>query len=411
MMPHRRPSRTGPRPLALHLANASLISLASQAALPLWKSGSLPWKAELAPAVASLAQDLAGASAEEFGGAVEAELRRRADLFLRGIERYRRHPYRRDLPEMPLLWQEGTTRILDYASAGGLPVLAVPSLINRSYVLDLAPGNSLLRFLAQQGLRPLLVDWGAPGDEERKFDLTDYILRLERACEVASEASGGKPVALLGYCMGGLLALALAARRPELVRAQALLATPWAFHAERADHARLLGSLANSFAATFQPMGELPVDLLQALFASLDPMMAVKKFTRFAAADEESPQIRAFVALEDWLNDGVPLALPAALECLRDWYGADRPGRGCWRVGGKAIVPEEIAAPSLVVLPAADRIVPPKSAKALAEALPNVEVLTPPLGHIGMVVGHGAPDAVWKKLAEWVKILKRGSVS
>jgi len=59
----------------------------------------------------------------------------------------------------------------------------------------------------------------------------------------------------------------------------------------------------------------------------------------------------------------------------------------------------------------ANRAQAASDAKALAEALPNVEVLTPPLGHIGMVVGHGAPDAVWKKLAEWVKILKRGSVS
>ena len=50
------------------------------------------------------------------------------------------------------------------ARPGGAPLLAVPSLINRAYVLDLAPGRSLLRYLAAQGLRPLLVDWGAPGD-------------------------------------------------------------------------------------------------------------------------------------------------------------------------------------------------------------------------------------------------------
>ena len=68
-----------------------------------------------------------------------------------------------------MLWQEGTTRLLDYAPAGGMPVLAVPSLVNRAYILDLAPDNSLMRYLAGLGLRPFLVDWDAPGEVERRL--------------------------------------------------------------------------------------------------------------------------------------------------------------------------------------------------------------------------------------------------
>ena len=59
--------------------------------------------------------------------------------------------------------------------------LVVPSLINQSQVLDLLPGASMLRFLAAGGTRPLLVDWGAPGELERSFTLTDYVAgRLAR---------------------------------------------------------------------------------------------------------------------------------------------------------------------------------------------------------------------------------------
>ena len=72
-------------------------------------------------------------------------------------------------------------------------------------------------------------------------------------------------------------------------------------------------------------------------------------------------------------------------------------------VGGTAIVPQEISVPSLVILPATDRIVPPLSAKALAESLPKATVMTPPLGHIGMVVARDAPKVVWGKLNEWVR--------
>jgi polyhydroxyalkanoate synthase subunit PhaC len=399
--------RQGPRPLALHLANATGALMSSRAALPLLKSGLLPWRPEFALQGGSLTLALAGAKSDLVEAALDAELTRRAALFLEGVERYRRHPYRRDLPEPPLLWQEGTTRLLDYRPRGGTPLLVVPSLINRAYILDLAPGQSLLRYLTEQGLRPLLVDWGAPEKEERQFDVGAYITRrLEPAAEIARQAAGGVAPVVLGYCMGGLLALALAARRPALVGALALLATPWRFHAERAEQARLLGVLAEPMARSYGALGEVPVDVLQALFAAQDPLLAVRKFSRFAGMVEDSPAALGFVALEDWLNDGVPLAVPVARECLGGWYGEDRPGRGRWRVDGKSIRPRDVEIPALVVVPAQDRIVPPATAAALAEELPSAERWTPRLGHIGMIVARDAPGAVWAPLAAW--LLARG---
>jgi polyhydroxyalkanoate synthase subunit PhaC len=396
------PLRQGPRPLALHLASATGAWMSSRAALPLLKSGLLPWRPEFALAGGALSLALGSAKSDSIAAALDAKLTRRAALFLDGVERYRRHPYRRDLAEPPLLWQEGTTRLLDYRPRGGPPVLVVPSLINRAYILDLAPGQSLLRHLAAQGLRPLLLDWGAPGAAERRFGLGDYITqRLEPAAAVARQAGGAPPI-VLGYCMGGLLALALAARKPALVSALALLATPWRFHAERAEQARLLGTLAEPIARSHAALGEVSVDVLQALFAAQDPLLALRKFSRFAELPQDSAAARGFVALEDWLNDGVPLPIPVARECLGGWYGEDLPGRGKWRVGGKAIRPREIDKPALIVVPAQDRIVPPATAAALADELPRAETLTPRLGHIGMIVARDAPSAVWAPLADWL---------
>ncbi|HET8728280.1 MAG TPA: alpha/beta fold hydrolase, partial [Alphaproteobacteria bacterium] len=282
--------------------------------------------------LAVLAPELAAANPDALRGAAEREVKQRLDLLLAGIERYRDHPYRRPSADMPVLWREGGTRLYDYRPEGGRPVLFVPSLINRGYVLDLTAERSLLRFLARRGLRPLLLEWGEPGPVERTFTLTDYVAgRLERALDAAIRAVPA-PLPVVGYCMGGVLVTALAQRRPRDVRAIGLLATPWDFHADGAGQGRRLAAAMAPILPLVAAWGELPVDAIQMLFAGLDPLQVVRKFVGFAAMPEGTAKATAFVALEDWLNDGVPLAASVAAECLAGWYGNNTPARGAWRI-------------------------------------------------------------------------------
>jgi pimeloyl-ACP methyl ester carboxylesterase len=344
-----------------------------------------------------------GHGAEAFRAAVIRRLWRADRALLAGIAAYRRHPYSRSLADPPAIWAEGGTRLLDFGGAAeGLPVLFVPSLVNRAYVLDLAPGRSLMRFLAQQpGIRPLLLDWGWPGEVERRFTLTDYIAgRLERAL-----AAIPGPVVLAGYCMGGLLSLAAALRRPDRVRALALLATPWDFHApkEEAERARAAAALLPGLEPVLEAMGALPVDVLQALFASLDPWGVAAKFRGFARLDPASARAALFVALEDWLNDGVPLAAPVARECLAGWYDRNDPGQLAWRVAGAVVDPRELAMPAFVAIPHRDRIVPPASARAIIGHLRDAVVQEVPAGHIGMAAGSNAEAALWRPLLAWLR--------
>jgi polyhydroxyalkanoate synthase len=136
---------------------------------------------------------------------------------------------------------------------------------------------------------------------------------------------------------------------------------------------------------------------------ALDPFLAERKFIRFAGLDPAGAAAKSFVALEDWINDGVPLARRVALECARSWYRDNEPARGAWQVAGRSVRPGEVSAPSLIVLPSRDRIVPPRSAEPLATAIPNATVLRPPFGHIGMMASVKAPDAVWRPIAEWLR--------
>jgi polyhydroxyalkanoate synthase len=92
-----------------------------------------------------------------------------------------------------------------------------------------------------------------------------------------------------------------------------------------------------------------------------------------------------------------------ARECLAGWYAANTPARLAWRVAGRVVDPAQFTRPTLVVVPAQDRIVPPASARALATALPAAHSLQTPLGHIGMVVSNAARDSVWDPLATWCR--------
>jgi polyhydroxyalkanoate synthase subunit PhaC len=395
--------RRGPRPLLLHLTLAMLRSNVSRATSLNWKHA---WPDSSAAIAAGLRASLQNGNADSaFPAEVLAETLRQDSALIAGIAAYRRHPWQRTISEPDCVWSEGESRILDYGTSpeAGTAVLFVPSLINRSYVLDLAPGRSMLRFLAAQGIRPLLLDWGWPGPDERRFTLTDYVAgRLERALAVCAEMTGG-PVMLAGYCMGGTLAVAAAQRRPDLVSALALLAAPWDFHAEDRDRALQAARSLPLLEPALAFNETLPVDMLQLLFTLIDPWGVAQKFRAFSRLDPDSPKAELFVALEDWLNDGVPLAAPVARACLAEWYGENAPARGAWRIAGLPVQPARVRMPTFVAAPARDRIVPPGSARPLGSMIEGAVLHEPAAGHIGMVAGANAEAALWRPLADWIR--------
>jgi polyhydroxyalkanoate synthase len=358
----------------------------------------------LASALATLAPDLEKADEAALVDALTIEGHRRLGHFLDGVLTYRRYPSQRPASDQPVLWREGTTLLRDYRRGNGAAaprLLVVPSLINRYYILDLEPESSFLADLAGRGYAPFVVDWDAPGAEEQGFDLTRYIAgRLEGALDAVKREPGG-PIVVIGYCMGGNLALALALRRQKDVAALACLATPWDFHADGETQARLIGAIGRHMDPVFQALGEMPVDLLQSLFASLDPLSILAKFRRFA--DMAGDHARKFVALENWLNDGVGLAAPVARECLTQWYGENSTALGNWLIAGEPVRPEKLRLPALAMVPSADRIVPPRSALNLAQRLPHCETMTPAAGHVGMMVGSSARAKVWDPLDAWLR--------
>lgn len=293
-------------------------------------------------------------------------------------------------PRPPVVAAAGRARLLDYGGAGR-PVVVVPSLINGARVLDLLPGRSLLRWLAGQGVRPLLVDWGQPSDEECGLSISGHV----EALLLPLLRSMPDDFALAGYCLGGTMALAAAAIRPPA--ALALIASPWHFSAYPDAARDGLADLWRRARPAADAMGLLPLEVLQAAFWQLDPRRTIDKFVAFGAARRSPEATGLFVALEDWANDGPPLTLAAGEDLVERLFGADLTGRGAWRVAGRCIDTGSIACPVLDIVSSTDRIVPAASAAGIGQPMTLAQ------GHVGMIVGSRAQAALWEPLARWLR--------
>jgi polyhydroxyalkanoate synthase subunit PhaC len=315
--------------------------------------------------------------------------------FHAGLATYQAHSACRTLAEMPVIAQQGAARLLDYGPPSGKQLLVIPSLINPATVLDLSAETSLLRWLSRQGFRPLLVDWGTPGEVERGFTLDAYVTEVLLPLLLGL----GEPAALLGYCIGGTLAVALAALAPKHVTALALLAAPWDMTGYASDQRQRLRAVWADWQIRAAPLGALPMEMLQLLFLSLDPALTLTKFTKLAGLDPASRAAQDFVALEDWANSGPPLALPAGGQLFDHWYEHGGPAYG-WQIGGADIKPTQHRA--LVVISQNDRIVPAAVAQPLADAWPGAEALNVNAGHVGMVVGSRRQALLWEPLRNFL---------
>lgn len=326
---------------------------------------------------------------------------------LRGIQKYESCDYK--LPDMELhtFWTAGSVSIsrvpaCNYAT-GKPAVLLVPSLVNTCRILDLMPGRSLLRWLAEQGLAPYLLDWGQISGDTGAQTIEDLLLNRLVAGLRFLEHETGSSLHVLGHCMSGTLLAAAAAHTPEVMQSLVFLAAPWDFHAgsqRLLNRIRLWGPSALAFMSSGDT---LPSTWLQSFFATLDPEAAMKKFAAFSDMDPKSEREKLFVAVEDWLNDNVDLPCAIAQHCLENWFYRNAPAQGAWAVGGRTIAAGRIDVPALIIASKHDRLVEYESARALAVQMPQARLHTPDCGHIGMIAGAHAVETVWWPIAEWVR--------
>jgi polyhydroxyalkanoate synthase len=290
---------------------------------------------------------------------------------LAGLRAYENAPRReRPAPKPEIARVDGAT-LRDHGGSGR-PAILVPSLINPPRILDLDQQVSLTAAVARMGRRALLLDWGKAEDRSELTvagHIEELLLPLLRKI--------GEPIGLIGYCLGGTMAIAAASMIK--VERVATIAAPWHFANYPKASRQALDEMWRHAQAAAQQLGALPMEVLQAAFWSLDPERTVRKFAEFGRLEPASPEARRFVELEEWANDGEPLPYPAARQLIEDIFGRDLPGCGEWSVGGKTMT-DRLDCPVLNVTASADRITP-------AATAPTGDTVSIDAGHVGMIVG------------------------
>jgi polyhydroxyalkanoate synthase len=298
----------------------------------------------------------------------DPELAREA---LAGLRAYEQAPRRERPPTKPEVARVAGTALRDHGGSGP-PAVLVPSLINPPRILDLDNEVSVAAAIARMARRALLLDWGR-ADERSSLSVAGHI--EERLLPLLRGI--GEPVALIGYCLGGTMAIAAT----NLIEVERLvtIAAPWNFGAYPAPSKQALADMWRHSEAAAKQLGALPMEVLQAAFWSLDPERTVRKFGEFGRLDPASAEARRFVELEEWANGGEPLPYPAAKELIEDLFGNDLPGSGAWVVSDMSCS-DKVAAPALHLTAEHDRIAP-------AATAPAGDKIGIPSGHVGMIVG------------------------
>jgi polyhydroxyalkanoate synthase len=290
---------------------------------------------------------------------------------LAGLRAYEQAPRRERLSPRPEVSRIRGATLRNHGGAGP-PVVLVPSLINPPRILDLDPQVSLTAAVSHMDRRALMLDWGAAAE---RSDLSvaghveQLLLPLLRSID--------EPVALIGYCLGGTMAIAAA--NCIAVEGVATLAAPWNFSRYPASSQHALQDMWRHSEVAAKALGALPMEVLQAAFWSLDPERIVRKFAEFARLEPACAEARRFVELEEWSNEGEPLPYPAARELVEELFGKDRPGTGSWMVGPAAMT-DHLAVPALHLAANRDLIAPP-------ETVASGAVVSIGSGHVGMIVG------------------------
>ncbi len=287
------------------------------------------------------------------------------------------------------------------------PLLIVTSLVSKPYILDLTPGQSMVEFLVRQGYDVYLIDWGVPREEDSGLRLEDYALsRIPDCIARVREDSGEADLNLLGYCVGGSLALMyLGTHADNPVQNMVCLTTPVNFQGmglfsqwtdERYfDVDRIVDTLGN-----------VPGEILLSAFDMLRPAGRLMSSIQTLDRIRDDKYVKAFMLVDRWAADQIPFPGEAFRQMVKELYWKNAMLEGTLELGGRRVDLSSVRIPMIHAMAEYDHIVPYEAARPVIQQVGSEDTDEIVLrgGHVSLVAGGNAMYRLWPKLDQWLSV-------
>ncbi len=287
-----------------------------------------------------------------------------------------------------------------------VPILMVMATTNKSYIFDLAPGQSMVEFLLKAGFDVYVMDWNAPRPEEKTLGLGDYVLDFIPDCiDRVQRDSGVDEVNLVGYCMGGVLSTLYMATHPDgPAQSLACFTTPadwskmglfakWSSR-ENFDVDRLVDAVGN-----------VPGDMIFTSFDMLRP--ANRSVGRMHLWDNmwNDDFVKSYRMFDRWSNEMLPLAGEYFRETTKDLMWENKMFKNELVIDGRPADLKQIKVPAFHAIAEHDHIVPLAASKPLLDLFGSTDKTEMVLkgGHVSLIGGPNAVRRLWPALAGWLE--------
>lgn len=318
-----------------------------------------------------------------------------------------------------LVWALNKARLYRYkpvaenAHRYRLPLLLVFAIMNRPSILDLRPGHSFIEFMVARGYDVYLLDWGAPGYEDRHLKLDDYALEyLPRAIRKVKAIADVEDFSMLGWCIGAILTTIYAALRPdEGLRNLLLLTAPLDFsNRNGVTFARWTDERYFNVDQILDTFGNMPGEMIDYGAKALKPVENyITSYCKLWDNLDNPRVVEAWHAMNTWVTDNIPMAGAAYRQLIVDLYRNNRLIKSELVVRGERVDLGRVRANLLTVIAEGDHITPPCQSETLLTKVgsSDKEAFRIAGGHIGIMAGSGAPGNTWPHIDRWLSARSR----
>jgi polyhydroxyalkanoate synthase len=286
------------------------------------------------------------------------------------------------------------------------PLLFVPSIVSKSYILDLRPGNSTVEFFLGQGLDVFLLDWGVPDERDAENTIETYVDEyLPRAVAAVRRETGCDDVTVAGYCLGGVFAFLYAAGCDEAhVRNLVLLAVPVDFAEMGSWVAPILEGRLNPDELVDET-GNIPADALYAGFYMQAPTKELALYATLLENLWNDEFVDGYQAMAQWSREQLPFPGAAAKQVVEELVRRNVLTTGKMRVGGRVVDFTDFDGHVLNTYAEKDNVVAP-AASAPASELVGKPVRRDELrlggGHVTFATGSRAFEKTLPAIMSWL---------